>query len=138
MKILSINGAKKYCYTKIKDNKKVDFEKDNVIEKGEKESKVLEITVAGVPKEGAKELKSISEFKDDLIFHFENTGKQLLFYIENQTPIKMTDYQGKEFEINEKSGCCLCPCTYVLGKSQEYCDLLTDNSSKRAIFKEVI
>lgn len=47
-------GAKKYCYIKIKSNKKIDFEKENVIEKGEKESKVLEITVARCTKRRCK------------------------------------------------------------------------------------
>lgn len=47
-------GAKKYCYVKIKPNKKIDFEKENVIEKGEKESKVLEITVARCTKRRCK------------------------------------------------------------------------------------
>ena len=45
-------GAKKYCYIKVKSNKKIDFEKENVIEKGETESKVLEITVARCTKRG--------------------------------------------------------------------------------------
>lgn len=92
----------------------------------------------GVPKEGAKELKRIEDFRDDLVFHYENTNKQLLFYIENQKPINMVDYQGKELIVNDISGCGLFPCTYVLGKALEYSELLTDNSSKRARYKEVI
>jgi len=98
----------------------------------------IKITVAGVPKEGAKELKRIEDFKDDLVFHFENTNKQLLFYIEDQKPINMIDYQGNELIVTDISGCGLFPCTYVLGKALEYSDLLTDNSSKRAKYKEVI
>lgn len=38
--------------------------------------------------------------------------------------------------VDDKSGCALFPTSYVLGKSQEFCDLLTDNSSKRARFNE--
>lgn len=98
----------------------------------------IKITVAGVPKEGAKELKRIEDFRDDLVFHFENTNKQLLFYIEDQKAIKMVDYQGNELIVTDISGCGLFPCTYVLGKALEYSDLLTDNSSKRARYKEVI
>lgn len=98
----------------------------------------IKITVAGVPKEGAKELKTIEDFRDDLVFHYENTNKQLLFYIEGQHPIEMTDYQGKKLLLTDKTGCGLFPCTYVLGKALEYSELLTDNSSKRARYKEVI
>lgn len=98
----------------------------------------IKITVAGVPKEGAKELKAIEDFRDDLVFHFENTNKQLLFYIEGQHSIEMEDYQGKKLIITDETGCGLFPCTYVLGKALEYSELLTDNSSKRARFKEVI
>ena len=98
----------------------------------------LKSLLHGVPKEGAKELKRIEDFKDDLIFHFENTNKQLLFYIEGQKPVKMIDYTGIETEVNDISGCGLFPTSYVLGKALEYCDLLTDNSSKRARYKEGI
>lgn len=138
MFLSSINGAKKYCYIKEKSNKKINFEKENVIEKGKEKSKVLEITVAGVPKEGAKELKDITDFKDDLVFHFENTNKQLLFYIEGQHPIVMTDYQGNKMLVTDISGCGLFPTSYVLGKALDYCELLTDNSSTRARYMEEI
>lgn len=50
----------------------------------------------------------------------------------------MIDYQGKKLLLTDKTGCGLFPCTYVLGKALEYSELLTDNSSKRARFKEVI
>jgi hypothetical protein len=33
-------------------------------------------------------------------------------------------------------GCCVVPTTYILGKALEYADLISDNSSKRAKFKE--
>ena len=33
-------------------------------------------------------------------------------------------------------GCCLVPTTYILGKALEYADLISDNSSKRAKYKE--
>lgn len=94
------------------------------------------ITVAGVPKTGAKQLKKLEDFKDDLVFEFENTNKNLLFYCEDMKEVVITDYQGKEYKVNDKSGCCLLPNTYKLGKSLEYAELISEKSSKRSIYKE--
>lgn len=108
-------GAKKYA-----------FEKDGKIG----------ITVAGVPKTGAKQLKKLEDFKDDLVFEFENTNKNLLFYCEDMKEVVIKDYLGKEYKVNDKSGCCLLPNTYKLGKSLEYAELISEKSSKRSIYKE--
>ena len=104
--------------------------------KGNK-AKILEITVAGVPKGGALDLKSLDDFRDDLVFTFEHTNKNLLMYCENQEKCYIIDYQGNKYEVSDISGCCLVPTTYILGKALEYCDLISDNSSKRAKFKEM-
>lgn len=128
-------GAKKYSYTKWINNEKV--KKDmNVLEKQEEKSKILEITVAGVPKTGALGLNKIEDFKDDFVFEFKYTNKNLLMYVENQDKIELKDYQGNIDVVTDKTGCCVVPTTYVLGKSSEYCDLISDNSSKRSRFKE--
>ena len=95
----------------------------------------MEITVAGVPKSGALGLKSLNDFKDDFVFDFKYTNKNLLMYCENQDKNVIIDYEGNEYEVDDKSGCCLVPTTYVLGKALEYSDLLSDNSSKRAKYK---
>ena len=128
-------GAKKYAYTRYVDNKKLNKD-SNVIKKGKEKSLVLEITVAGVPKIGAKALKKLSDFKDNLVFDFKDTGKNLLMYNDNQESFMLKDYLGNKLEVTDRYGCCLVPTTYVLGKSEEYANLLTDESSKRAIFKE--
>lgn len=128
------NGAKKYCYTKWKKNEKIKKD-DNVIERGEKESLVLEITVSGVPKCGAKALKSIEDFKDDLVFDHDVTGKNLVIYVDNVPEFLCSDYLGNEDLVTDKSGCCIIPTTYVLGKSYEYATLI-DSSSKRAKYIE--
>ena len=94
------------------------------------------ITVAGVPKTGAKQLKKLEDFKDDLVFEFENTNKNLLFYCENMKEVIIKDYLGQEYKVNDKSGCCLLPNTYKLGKSLEYAELISEKSSKRSIYKE--
>lgn len=107
-------GAKKYAY--LKDGK-------------------IHITVSGVPKSGAKELKSLKDFKDNLVFRFKNTNKLILFYTEDMESIELTDYMGIKAKVTDKSGCALFPNTYTLNKSIEYFNLLQD-SSKRAVYKE--
>ena len=110
-------GAKKYAY-------KMDDK--------------IKITVAGVPKSGASALKSLSDFRDELVFDYKDTNKNLLFYTENQPKFEFTDYLGFKSIVSDKSGCCLLPTTYVLSKSLDYVNLLNDNSSKRARYKENI
>ena len=108
-------GAKKYCV--------------------EQQGK-LKITVAGVPKSGAKALKSIEDFKDDFEFKSSVTNKQTLIYLDEQIENTFIDYQGNTYLNTDKTGCCLIPCSYVLGKAYDYANLISDESSKRAIFKE--
>ena len=125
-------GAKKYCYTQIKENIK---DSDYVIDKIDNKFKTLSITVAGVPKTGNKCLKDINDFRDNLVFDFKNTNKLLLAYNDNQCVVNLIDYQGNADTVKQKSGACLFPTTYVLGKSLEYAELISDESSKRAIYK---
>ena len=87
-------------------------------------------------KVGAMGLKNLSDFKDNFIFDFKYTNKNLLMYCENQENCDIIDYKGNKYKVTDKSGCCLVPTTYVLGKALEYADLISDNSSKRAIYKE--
>ena len=108
-------GAKKYCV-------EIDGQ--------------IEITVSGVPKSGNKCLKRIEDFRDDLVFDYKYTNKQTIMYNDNQLPVDIVDYLGVKYKVNDKSGCCLLPTTYKLGKSLDYANLLTDNSTKRAKFKE--
>ena len=97
----------------------------------------IHITVSGVPKSGAKSLKGdLNNFRNDLVFEFKDTGKNLLIYTEDQEPVEIQDYLGNKETITDKSGCCILPTTYILGKSQEYEHLLSDESAKRAIYKE--
>ena len=108
-------GAKKYAY-KLGDK--------------------IKITVAGVPKKGANSLKSLDEFRDNFVFNYEETNKNVTFYTENQPTFLYTDYLGNKEYVTDKSGCCLLPTTYELSKSNDYVNLLNDNSSKRARYKE--
>lgn len=121
-------GDSKYTYSKFitQGAKKYAVEQDGKIK----------ITVAGVPKSGAKALKSLDDFRDNLVFKYEDTGKNILMYVDAQDSFELTDYLGKKAIVNDKSGCCLLPTTYVLGKSEEYANLISDDSSHRAIYKE--
>ena len=107
-------GAKKYCV-------EIDGQ--------------IEITVSGVPKSGNKCLKRIEDFRDDLVFDYKYTNKQTIMYNDNQLPVDIVDYLGVKYKVDDKSGCCLLPTTYKLGKSLDYANLLTDNSTNRSKFK---
>lgn len=107
-------GAKKYAYS-------IDGD--------------IHITVSGVPKGGAKCLKSLDEFRDDLIFDFEHTNKLTLAYNDNQKEVTFTDYLGNSYTVTDKSGICMLPTTYELGKSLEYTELVADNSTERAKYR---
>ena len=85
---------------------------------------------------GACGLKKLEDFTDDFVFKFEDTGKLMMMYNDNQESFELEDFQGNKEQISDKYGICLAPITYVLGKSQEYFDLLTDESSTRARFLE--
>ena len=95
----------------------------------------IHVTVSGVPKEGgAKCLKSLEDFKDNLVFDFEHTNKLTLAYNDNQIPVEITDYLGNKYEVTDRSGICMLPTTYKLGKAEDYADLI-DTSGERAKFK---
>lgn len=96
----------------------------------------IKITVAGVPKKAAKSLKSLEDFRDNYVFEFKDTNKLLIVYIEDMEKQKVKDYLGIEYEATDKTGCCLLPTTYVLGKALEYAALISDDSSSRARYKE--
>ena len=101
-----------------------------------KEDNEIKITVAGVPKSGAKALKKLEDFKDGLIFKYKDTNKNLLFYVDNQEEHILIDYTGLEYKITDKSGCCILPNSYTLGKALDYCHLISDDSSRRSFYKE--
>lgn len=94
------------------------------------------VTVSGVPKSGgAKCLKSLDEFRDDLVFDFEHTNKLTLAYNDDQMPVTITDYLGNIYTVTDKSGICMLPTTYKLGKALDYAELIGDSSTERAKFK---
>lgn len=128
-------GAKKYAYTKYIKNEKLN-KYSNILEHGSEKSLVLEITVAGIPKKGARSLKSLNDFRDNHIFEFKDTGKNIILYNDNMQEYNMTDFQGNTEKVVNKYGCTILPTTYELGKALEYANLISDESSKRAIYRE--
>ena len=96
----------------------------------------IKITVAGVPKKAGATVKKLEDFRDDYVFEFKDTNKLLIVYIEDQEEREIVDYLGNSYKATDKTGCCLLPTTYVLGKSLEYANLISDESSMRARYKE--
>ena len=97
----------------------------------------VKITVSGVPKCGAVALKNdINNFTDNLLFKFEDTGKNMLMYNDFQDTFIITDYQGNIDTIKQTTGACIVPATYELNKSIEYANFLDDNSEERSLYKE--
>ena len=145
-KVLKLD-VNKYAPSDIKGNKHMMglFEKECNYEKfitqgAKKYAYVIDgkihITVAGVPKSGASALKSLDDFRDDFIFSYKDTNKNLVMYTEEQSPVEVIDYLGLKYLITDRSGCCILPNTYKLSKSLDYSNLISDESSKRARFKE--
>lgn len=113
-------GAKKYAYTKWIDKKKLKDDM-NVQEIKDDKVKVLEITVAGVPKTGALGLKNLSEFKDDFVFDFKYTNKNLLMYCENQEKCTIIDYQENAYTVEDKSRLLYCSYNLCIRKIIRVC-----------------
>ena len=88
-------GAKKYAYIDSKDNK-------------------IHITVSGVPKSGAKALKKLEDFKDNFVFKYEDTGKNMLIYNDEMENFEQEDFQGHKEMLKNRYGCVLVPTTYEL------------------------
>lgn len=49
----------------------------------------------------------------------------------------MKDFQGNIEHLENRYGATILPTTYELSKALEYAELLSDESSKRAIYREV-
>lgn len=128
-------GAKKYAYTKYIKNSKLK-ETSNIIEKGPEKSLVLEITVSGIPKKGARSLKTLDDFRDNHIFEHKDTGKNILLYNDEMIDYGMKDCQGNIEHLSNRFGCTILPTTYELGKALDYANLISDESSKRSVYRE--
>ena len=119
-------GAKKYLYKKrgtitfnIKGRKK-RF-KMNVF--------TLHLTLSGVNKSGSKALKDLNEFQKGFLFNYDDTGKKLLYYNDEQPEINVIDCNGKSGTLRGGSGICLTPCRYKLGITPEYFNYLNETEN---------
>ena len=130
-------GAKKYAYiVKIPIEKARKKDNYNILRTKNGFAWCLGITVSGVPKRGAKALKDLKDFKDNFIFDFKYTNKNMLMYNDDMCSFKIEDYQKNKYVSHETYGACLLPTTYELGKANDYAELVKNESSPRAIYKE--
>lgn len=60
----------------------------------------------------------------------------MMMYNDNQDNFLLEDYQGHKDIQKDKYGVSLVPTTYELGKAIEYAELISSESSDRAIYKE--
>ena len=60
----------------------------------------------------------------------------MLIYNDEMENFELEDFQGHKEILKNRYGCVLVPTTYELGKSEEYSYLISDDSSRRAIFGE--
>lgn len=85
----------------------------------------IEITVSGVnKKKGASQLLSLKEFKKNLTFDTEHTGKLLFTYLNDMPPIIWNDGLKDEYISHDKYGINAQPTTYNMSLSDDYEDLL--------------
>lgn len=99
-------GAKKYCY---KDQKNE-----------------IHITVSGVRKAAASQLKSVNDFTDDLVFDIDHAKKNILSYNDDQDYVVINKGKYDEFASMYKYGICCMPTTYSMSMSQDYINLVYD------------
>ena len=107
-------GAKKYCYE----------------EDGE-----LHITISGVNKKtGVSRLNGdIRTFlEDDLTFDYEQSGRLIHYYMDNQAKFTFTDIDGNRYTSDLHFGIVLQPTTYTMGVTDNYIELMNLYEKERA------
>lgn len=110
------SGAKKYAYIDQDDS--------------------LHITISGVNKKtGIKALKGdLRRFLDpDLSFNYEESGRMIHYYLDDQPIISFRDYKGATWRSYLKYGIVLQPTTYTMGLTEAYDLLIKYYERERAI-----
>lgn len=106
-------GAKKYAV-----KGKREFKSDGTLKKYKPN---VEITVSGVNKKtGSESIKDLKYFNVGLFFDYDEAGKNISFYNDEQIEVIFPD--GWKSEC--KRGICIMPSTYELGITKEYDDLI--------------
>ena len=87
-----------------------------------KDKNGLHITVSGVDsKKGVAALRgSLKNFKQDMIFEYENCGKLASFYNDDQPVIIFKDYAGKKYASTQRHGICLQGVEYNMSVDDVY------------------
>lgn len=99
-------GAKKYCY-RLNDG--------------------LHLTLSGVNKSGVVALKDdINNFKNDFTFNYNESGKLIHYYDDEQPMVDFIDCNGVKQHSEYKHGIILQPTTYTIGTTIEYMLLLQE------------
>ncbi len=89
----------------------------------------LGITVSGVnPSKGVVQLKNdISNFKENLVFEYQNSGKMIMQYYCDAPPVTFNKGMYDEYTTHDKHGIIGMPTTYNMSMTQDYLDLITFN-----------
>lgn len=130
-------GAKRYCYRLDKDFATKQAEKAYK-KTGKEEDRIpdqqLHITVSGVSKQGAIALNdNIENFYDGFEFDVTKCGKKIVNYCVNQPSVTVTDYLGNVMTLQQKTGVCLQPTSYVMGVDDNYSDYCLGNNSRTVV-----
>lgn len=82
---------------------------------------LMQATIAGLPKRSAyMNIDTLSDFKSGRKFSTKESGKQIAFYNDNQTPAVWVDEYGNEYQGEDRYGICIMPTTFSLELSDEY------------------
>ena len=89
----------------------------------------IHITVSGVSKKsGVKALKgSLKNFNEDLEFNYDESGKLISTYLNEQSPITWNAGEYDEYKSTYKYGINMQPTTYTMSVTDEYMDLISQS-----------
>ena len=92
------------------------------------QDKKLKLTLSGVKKSAVSAIEKMEDFKDGLTFDSKTSGRLISYYNENQTPVTWKKGEYDEYFSDFQYGICLMPSSYTLGVTQEYLELVLENS----------
>lgn len=103
--IIKTLGAKRYA---------VQYEEDG--------KQVIEVTVAGLPKDaGVSKIKSLDMFNDQTVWNANESGKLICYYQSKQkTGQKWYDRNGDLYISDDQYGVCLKPTSFDLSMSEDF------------------
>lgn len=109
-------GAKRYCYRVAKADRDPDPKKHDT---------GLHLTVAGLPKQGIRLLRDdVRNFQPGLKWSGSQSGKTTALYLDNQSPRRWRDRDGRYYETTDRYGIAMTPATFEFDLAEEYKDFL--------------